>query len=66
MSEMRAAGNPDGNRTTWQIRGLPNWPSKIQVELSVDTTAKPVLDAIETAAKLNGIDLERRERRGHL
>jgi hypothetical protein len=53
-------------KTTWKIKGLPNWPNRIDVQLSVDTTAQPVIDAIELAAKLNGIVLERRERRGHV
>lgn len=61
MPEMRAAHDPDWPLTTrWKILSLPKYPNKISVELSVDTVARPVIEAIEKAAAENGIVLERR------
>jgi hypothetical protein len=48
-------------RTVWRIRGIdfPGRFASLDVQLVVDTTAAEVIDAIETAAGLNGIQLER-------
>jgi hypothetical protein len=39
--------------------GLPNWPGKLSVTLTVATKAGNVVRAIETAARRHGIQLER-------
>lgn len=46
-------------QTRWRIRTLPNWPGTLDVMIVVDTTARPVVTAIEDAATRAGIVLER-------
>jgi hypothetical protein len=50
-------------RTRWRLRAIADtsgrvWPS-LDVELVVDTAADVVVEAIERAARANGIHLER-------
>jgi hypothetical protein len=45
--------------TRWLILHVPDWPSRLSVELSVDTVSKSVVEAIEQAAERNGIELRR-------
>jgi hypothetical protein len=46
--------------TIWRIIGLEGW-GRLDVLLIVETTAAPVVDAIERAAANNGIIIERVE-----
>jgi hypothetical protein len=46
-------------RTVWKITGLPDWPHRVSIELTIDTAAGSVVDDVERAAKLAGIELER-------
>jgi len=48
-------------RTAWRLRAIDGVPRLrgLDVQLTVDTTAPAVVDAIETAAALHGIELER-------
>lgn len=46
-------------RTVWRIVRVPDWPARLDVTLSVDTTSHAVLKAIEQAAAANDVVLER-------
>jgi hypothetical protein len=45
--------------TRWRIVGLPDWPNRVDVVLTVDTTAPVVVDAVERAADCAGVELWR-------
>lgn len=51
-------------QTRWRIRAVPDWPNVVNVELVVDTTASPIVDAIERAASRAGVRLERLDEDG--
>lgn len=46
-------------RTVWRLVGYPEWPGKLDVELTVDTAAPEVVEAVERAAAANGLELVR-------
>jgi hypothetical protein len=46
-------------QTLWHLRWYPGAPNRIDVIVSVDTTAPEVIKAIEQAADKTGIELER-------
>ena len=46
-------------RTRWVVMGVPGRPRGLDVTLEVDTDAAVVVEAIEEAARRNGIDLTR-------
>jgi hypothetical protein len=46
-------------RTIWRIRGLGSWPGSLDCKLSLDTTARIVVEALEKACRDSGVVLER-------
>jgi hypothetical protein len=46
------------HRTTWALTGIPG-NAQLKLTLTVDTSAKSVVQAIELAAARNGVKLER-------
>jgi hypothetical protein len=46
-------------RTVWRLHAIAGWGGGLDVTVAVDTTAPAVVDAIERAARDNGIALER-------
>jgi hypothetical protein len=48
-----------GFYTAWRLVRVPDFPNRLDIQLVVDTTAPAVVEAIEEAAKRNGIVLER-------
>jgi hypothetical protein len=48
-----------GERTVWRLVRVPGWPSGLNVTVTVDTTARAVLAAVERAAEAHGIVLVR-------
>jgi hypothetical protein len=53
-----------GARTVWRLKAIPSWPTYLDVQVVVDTTAPMVVKAIEQAAEAHGIELEKIEETG--
>ena len=45
--------------TRWRLETVPDWPSGLNVELTADTVAPAVIEAVELAAIRHGIRLVR-------
>jgi len=46
-------------RTRWHIVRLPDWPNAVRIEMNVDTNVKSVIDDIERAMRLGGLEVKR-------